>query len=308
MNILGCEVQVSTLETWSSFFVFTLEPIFLTRANQHLLPNELRIELMEQKRLVMREDFEATLEYRDAYLTYSVSIEARFVALLKPKEFRALPREIQVELMTLQRQLGRGQFFDLEFVRTVLGEIPALLEPDIFMDQFVLRHDVWNSFTPEIRHRWLAAYVSLERQNCLSSTMPENTWAELPEQICRLAGIFSSSSGANCFATVIAGLTPNLLESTQISNLWMLEHEFLAALATRGFHDAGTLERSVKPNSVIVWLHSSGKPIHACLVLEFGLVLNKDAQSWFAPRQLLRLEDVLKSWQEDSIEVRVWTR
>jgi hypothetical protein len=306
MNILGCEVPVSTLEAWSKIFVFELEPIFLTRENQHLLPNELRIELMDQTRLIRRQDFKATLEYRDSYLTYLIPKEAEFVALLNPEEFRALPREIQETLIQLQTQFGRGQIYELEFVRDVLGVIPSFLEQDIFADRFVLHFDIWNAFTPEIRDRWMVACVSLERLNCLSSLMPENTWSELPKQVRALAGTFSSSSGANCFATVIAGLTQDFLESTRISNLWMLENEFLKALETRGFHDVGTLELPVKPNSVITWLNAKGTNIHACLMLEFGLVLNKDAQSWFAPRQILKLEDVLESWAEDAFEVRVW--
>jgi hypothetical protein len=134
MNILGCEVQAATLEAWSSFFVFPLEPIFLTRVTQHLLPNDLRIELMDQRRLLRREDFETTLEYRDAYLTYAVSNDVQFMALLKPDEFRALPREIQGDLMALQKQLGRGQLYELKFVRDLFGEIPTKLEPDIFAD------------------------------------------------------------------------------------------------------------------------------------------------------------------------------
>jgi hypothetical protein len=306
MNILGCEVPVSTLEVWSSFFVFPLEPIFLTRATQHLLPNELRIELMDQLHLLRRADFETTLEYRDAYLTYSVSKEAELMALIKPEEFRAFPREIQAELMALQTQLERGQIYKLEFVRDILGEIPASLEPDIFAGQFALRHDVWNHFTPEIQYHWMAAYVSLERQNCLSSLMPENSWVALPKQVRSLTGTFSNSSGANCFATVIAGLTTDLPESQRIAQQWMLEHEFLEALESLGFHDAGKLELPVKPNSILTWWNSRGKIIHACLVLEFDLVFNKDAQSWFAPRQIQQLEDVLESWSEDAIEVRIW--
>ena len=85
----------------------------------------------------------------------------------------------------------------------------------------------------------------------------------------------------------------------------MLEHEFLEALEIRGFRDSGKLELPVKPNSVITW--HTDRTIHACLVLEFDLVLNKDAQSWFAPRQILRLESVLKSWEQDASDVRVWT-
>jgi hypothetical protein len=118
----------------------------------------------------------------------------------------------------------------------------------------------------------------------------------------------SSLIKPNCaLMTVISGLTPDLLESTRISNLWKLEFEFLAELSARGFYDAGKLELPVKANSVITWLNSSGKIIHACLMLEFGLVLNKDAQSWFASRQILKLEDVLESWTGDAFEVWVWS-
>ncbi len=296
MNILGCEVSVLTLEGWSGFFVFELEPFFLLSESRALLSNS-----------QPRAELKPSLELADAYLTYLVSKEAQFVALLKPNEFRALPREAQNDLMAVQKQLGRGQFYELEFVRNVLGEIPVFLEPDVVADQFVLRHDVWIAFTPEIRFRLMVDYVSLERQDCLSSITPENTWAAIPEQVRRLAGTFSSASGANCFATVIAALTPDLLESQRISNLWMLECEFLESLQAQGFHDAGKLKLPIKPNSVLTWWNPSGNVIHACLMLEFGLALNKDAQSWFTPRQILRLEDVLKSWSQDQCEVRVWT-
>jgi hypothetical protein len=306
MNILGCEVPISTLETWVRFFVFNLEPVFLTREAQEFLPMAVWSDLVDQMRLIPRRDFAATLEYRDAYLTYLIPKEAEFVALLEAQDFRAFPRDVQESLIQLQIQFGRGQIYDLEFVHGVLGEIQTALEPDIFAERFVLHFDTWNAFSTEVRHRWIAAYVSLDHINCLSSLMPENTWAELPEQVRALAGTFSSTSGANCFATVIAGLTPDLLESTRIAKTWMLEHEFLEALETRGFHDAGKLELPVKPNSVITWLNSSRTNIHACLMLEFGLVLNKDAQSWFAPRQILKLEDLLKSWAADASEVRVW--
>ena len=295
MKILGCEVPNATLEAWSQIFVFEKEPFYLTLESRDLLPD-----------VILRSEMKSSLEFADAYLTFSVAPEAEFVAFLEPQEFRALSRETQKILIELQIQFGRGQIYDLEFVRMVLEEIPAFLKPDIYGDNFALHVDTWNAFTPETRHRWLAAYVSIDRADCLSSIMPENTWSQLEEQVRVLAGTFSSSSGANCFATVIAGLTPDLPESNRISQTWMLEYEFLDALEIRGFRDAGKLEFAVHAGSVITW-HTT-KLIHACLTLEFGLALNKDAQSWFAPRQILTLESIMQSWSEDAKDVRVWWR
>ncbi len=297
MKILACEVPTSTLEAWSKIFVFQSEPFYLTAESRELLLNT-----------IPRSKLKPSLEFSDAYFTYSIPAEANFVAKLESQEFRSLPQELQTKLIAFQIEFHRGQIYDLAFARGVLGDIPAFLEPDIFEDKFVLHFDVWNAFAPGIRFKWLAAYVSIDREDCLSSSLPKNTWAQLPAQVRALAGRFSNSSGANCFATVIAGLTPDLLESQMVAQEWMWSPDFLQALQKLGFHDAGFLENPVKPGSVLIWSNEHGIQIHACLTLEFGLVLNKDAQSWFAPRQICTLESILKSWAEDASDVRVWTR
>ena len=58
---------------------------------------------------------------------------------------------------------------------------------------------------------------------------------------------------------------------------------------------------------VIVWFDSSDLAQHACAVIAPGLVLNKDAQRWSAPRQILKLESVLEHWAETQLEVRVFS-
>jgi hypothetical protein len=295
VNILGCEVPNSTLEAWSNFFVFLAEPFYLDLESRDWLPNT-------KPRL----QFKPSLEFSDAYLTYSIPTEASFIATLEPQEFRALSPVLQTKLVALQIQFHRGQIYSLEFLRAVLGEIPAWLGVDIFDQKFVLHLDTWNAFTPEIRYKWLTAYVSIDREQCRSSVVPKDVWAQLSAQVRALAGTFSCSSGANCFATVIAGLTPDLKESQRISRTWMLEHEFLAALETRGFRDVGQLEFPVQPHSVITW--HTDRTIHGSLVLGHDLVLNKDAQSWFAPRQLRSLENVLEAWAQDASDVRMWIK
>ena len=59
---------------------------------------------------------------------------------------------------------------------------------------------------------------------------------------------------------------------------------------------------------VIVWFDSSNLAQHACAVIAPGLVLNKDAQRWGAPRQILTLESVLENWEEDQLELRVFSK
>jgi hypothetical protein len=56
---------------------------------------------------------------------------------------------------------------------------------------------------------------------------------------------------------------------------------------------------------VIVWRDSSGTWVHACAALGDGLVLNKDSQAWYSPRQMLTVDAVLERWREDGLEVTV---
>jgi hypothetical protein len=81
MNILGCEVSISTFEAWSEIFVFEREPLFLNIATRETLPSS-----------ISRTELKCSLEFADAYLTYLIPKTAEFVASLKPEEFRSLPR------------------------------------------------------------------------------------------------------------------------------------------------------------------------------------------------------------------------
>jgi hypothetical protein len=79
----------------------------------------------------------------------------------------------------------------------------------------------------------------------------------------------------------------------------------LAGLRSREFRERS---RDAQPGDVLVWFDSSVQPQHACTVIAPGLVLNKDAQRWSAPRQVLGLEHVLENWSENRLDIRVFSR
>ena len=49
---------------------------------------------------------------------------------------------------------------------------------------------------------------------------------------------------------------------------------------------------------VFVW-RDGDRVQHAAVSLGKDYVLHKEAQGWFAPRQVMRLGDVLERWQDD---------
>jgi hypothetical protein len=292
-TVLGCQVDNTTLETWAKILVFAQEPIFLS--------NELREKLPESVNVISRDEFKrrnGPLEFDDAYLTYSVG-DAPWVALLEPASFRNLEPALQLEIMTLQADLGRGQIHTLEFAQEILGSECSKLEPDVFADRVAIRFDSWWSLSRTNRENWLEAVMI---ENGLQAILLETVTRPI---IRELANSFATSSGPNCFATALASVTEDLVEARAISLLWLHQEPFLAGLRTRGFQEN---TRDAQPGDVIVWFNSSNLAQHACSVIAPGLVLNKDAQRWGAPRQILKLESVLEHWAEDQLEVRVFSK
>ena len=50
--------------------------------------------------------------------------------------------------------------------------------------------------------------------------------------------------------------------------------------------------------AVLLWRDHESVLQHAAVSLGDGLVFHKEAQTWWTPRQVVRLEDVFDRWQE----------
>ncbi len=316
-KIVGCRVETSTLEAWSRHLVFEREPIFLTDA---------ALEWLEPEMLALtRSEFTALsaslgLAFKDAYRTYSVSNDATRVMLFTSEEFHLLSLESRARLMRLQTQLDRGQVYPIAFVERVLAEFPSamgFLESDTFDTDagphVGLRSDAWWRLSARVRYAWLAQFVSQDRSVCLSARlsarMLHGITGKHPSIVAELIGSFASRSGPNCFATTLAAVTNSLTIARSIAGLWLPAEAFLRELTAREYHPRAPLQNaSLEPSDVIIWFDADHRARHACYALTPEMVLNKDAQAWYAPRQLLPLETVLDTWREDGLDAWIYSR
>ena len=172
----------------------------------------------------------------------------------------------------------------------------------MFADRVAIRSDAWWSLSKTARHDWLEAVVT---EDGLQAVPLETISHPLNASTREFANSFAASSGPNCFATALACVTNNLDEARAISLLWLHQEPFLQGLNARGY---AITAKEPQTGDVIVWFDSSDLAQHACAVIAPGLVLNKNAQRWSAPRQILKLESVLENWLEDQLEVRVFSR
>lgn len=294
--MLGLPLSDATLEAWSRIVCFDLEPLFLHE--------DLRARFEGRAVLMTRAEFGAwarsmSLEYADAYLPWRVA-DARAVALLPSVEVAALEPELRAALNEAQVRFKRGLIVELERARE-FGIANRFLERDSVQDSFLLRRDAWDALPRNAQFAWLEWFVTQDPPSCLSSSVPGRTRHHIALE---LTG-WLPSSGANCFATVLAYLTADPLQRRTVAGLWLQAATFERTLQARGLREQA-FSADLESGAVIGWRDQACNLAHACVYIGDGLVLNKDAQSWYAPRQILALETVLERWREDGLETRVW--
>ncbi len=234
------------------------------------------------------------LEYLDAYAPWSVPARAQHVALLEPDDISMLNPSTRMALNRAQIEFNRGSVYPLKMARDFA--IPTeFLERDTIDDQFLLRFDAWHALPEAAQFDWLQCYVNSDGLTSLESRHP-------------LIG-FSANSGPNCFATTLAAIEPNQTEALKVAQTWLHQPKFLQKLENLNYNAPQPYDGSpLPPRAVLLFKDSNGLIVHAAAHLENNLMLNKDAQSWHRPRQVLKLEDLLERWAEDRLELWLATK
>jgi hypothetical protein len=304
MKFLGIPVSNKLFKTWSKTLVYPVAPFFMTEA---LKPRVTSLHLT-------RSEFRNTIQdssFHDSYTTYAIGLEASWVALLGNEELQKFSEEVRLELLQLQTKLGRGQIYAFDDYKEFLQEGEFEQAQTYTFDfegkmMLELNHNLWYGFSFETQKRWLEKFISEDRQNCLSSTLTKSEWRRINKHypaVKHLVG-FSDRSGPNCFATTLAAVL-DVVQAKSVSSLWLQSETFLHEIQGRGYQKTELEANNHLPEgSILIWQNGKGLQ-HTCFYLGDGWVINKNAQAWFAPRQILRLESVLEAWQDFQICIYV---
>jgi len=145
-------------------------------------------------------------------------------------------------------------------------------------------------------HRWptgrierdlstVVRYVERGRRASRHHEISDQQWSTaanvLPDAR-QLAGTFASSSGPNCFSTVMAaaGVTDATDEWMQVGPF----EQWLEKATAPGGSDG-------QPGTVLVWRDDAGVPAHAAVTIGAGWFLHKPSQGWMSPRLVLNIQD-----------------
>ena len=286
MMVAGCELTSSTFSCWQQHFVPAAQPFFVSKSLSQKLPAWPRF---------TREEFGrsgVSLSLHDTFTTYNVSKDAVWVVWLTQGAFSSLFPTVQAALLAEQRDFGRGGVFSVDEIVDIL-KTETLTIPNL-NGLFVWWPELWARLSEGEKCAVLRAFAETDRLPCRRRDLEPDDWERVARVLPRaheLAGTFLPDSGGNCLATVMAAFGV-----PAVAELWIHPEPFERWLKV--FSPLPDIVVEPVLGDVLVW-RDGDRVQHAAVSLGEGYVLHKEAQGWFAPRQVMRLEDVLERWQDD---------
>ena len=172
---------------------------------------------------------------------------------------------------------------------------------------FLLDTAVWERLTSALRRGWLLDFVQ-QQQPPYPTIALQSVPSPIVGSVRLLANTFAAHSGPNCFATMLAPVSEQEAAET-IGAQWLHAALFLDGIAAQGYRpQPGMTGSPLLRDAILLWCDAQCAPQHACYLIGDGIVLNKNSQAWYHPRELAALADVLAYWSDEPLELVVYTR
>jgi hypothetical protein len=290
VTFAGCPVDPALFAAWEQHWAHRAQPFFVSDTLVRRLPPWPRFTRGEFRQSGI------PLSLHDTFKTYDV-VEPPWVLWLTYEAFAELGYAEQDDLLQEQRVFRRAGVFHLDELagRADITKIAPLVTGAYF----VWWPRFWKSLQKTERYRVLRAFVESDRLPCRRSELSPAAWRRVAMRLPGardVAGSFLPDSGGNCLATVMAAFG-----ASAVADRWIHPEPFerwLGRASRLSEHSAQPPLRSADLGRVLVWRDEHARVQHAAVSLGAGYILHKEAQGWYAPRQVSSLEDVWARWQD----------
>ncbi len=284
MTFAGCFLEHGTFVHWQRHFAPPIQPFFVS--------DTLAQRLLAWPRFTRQEFGKSgvSLSLHDTFTTYEVAAEASWVMWLTYEAFSSLGDTEKLSLLKEQRTFGRGGVVHLTEVAGLLE--PHKLEAETVDGLFVWWPQLWARLGEAEKQGVLRTFIETDRLPCKRGELTHRDWQRIGKRLPEartLAGSFLPDSGGNCFATVMAAFG-----APAVAEVWMHPEPFMRWLGGFALTDSAPPELG----DVLIWFGGNAHVQHAAVSLGRDFVLHKEAQSWAAPRQVMKLGDALTRWQD----------
>jgi hypothetical protein len=287
VQVFGIEVDQSLARCWRGWLAPPAQPFYLDagQAEAYGVTGSLPVPQL-------------SAELRDTFAAWRVARGLNLIWLEEPV-FYDLPRRVRARLVRAQVEHRRGL---VPTVRQWSGSGPvdaAGLRGQADGHRFVWWPSMLKAADDSVTGLIISRNDALlpSQHTAVTATGWKAAGHALPRAE-ELAGTFACGSGPNCFGTVMAAAGVDGAAAT-----WMLQEPFETWLreSTRAGGD------DERPGTVIVWRDTAGTARHAAVTLGGGWGLHKPSQSWWTPRKVLAVRDIIRGNRTTGLRIHRYT-
>ncbi|KMP15521.1 hypothetical protein TU49_26670 [Bacillus cereus] len=300
------QIEINILNKWIKQFLPEYDLFFFPKKYGAVVKHFTSNTLLMPKEEFSNHTIFNNINSRNSYQVWNIHKDIQFVCVANPSLIMQWDKETRESIFRIQFEVNRGSIYEWDMIECVLEDIPSPSSKTAILQHvspysftydskryISMQKSLWDNLHKEFQYKFL---LLLTKQFVYQTSLSK-------EQIKKFENSFSSVNGANCLAATLASICSEKSEAKWIITKWVHDNSFLKGLQIKQYRLKSASIDSLQPSDILVWKNEKNKVLHASFHLGGGYFFNKNGQSFFNPWQLVHIESLLNTWENEPIEV-----
>ncbi|MGK8829081.1 hypothetical protein ACRS8Y_03755 [Bacillus paranthracis] len=310
------QIEINILNKWIKQFLPEYDLFFFPKKYGAVVKHFTSNTLLMPKEEFSNHTIFNNINSRNSYQVWNIHKDIQFVCVANPILIMQWDKETRESIFRIQFEVNRGSIYEWDMIECVLEDIPSPSSKTAILQHvspysftydskryISMQKSLWDNLHKEFQYKFL---LLLTKQFVYQTSLSKEQIKKFENSFPHIApyfNSFSSVNGANCLAATLASICSEKSEAKWIIMKWVHDNSFLKGLQIKQYRLKSASIDSLQPSDILVWKNEKNKVLHASFHLGGGYFFNKNGQSFFNPWQLVHIESLLNTWENERIEV-----
>ncbi|PWN75186.1 hypothetical protein [Bacillus paranthracis] len=310
------QIEINILNKWIKQFLPEYDLFFFPKKYGAVVKHFTSNTLLMPKEEFSNHTIFNNINSRNSYQVWNIHKDIQFVCVANSSLIMQWDKETRESIFRIQFEVNRGSIYEWDMIECVLEDIPSPSSKTAILQHvspysftydskryISMQKSLWDNLHKEFQYKFL---LLLTKQFVYQTSLSKEQIKKFENSFPHIApyfNSFSSVNGANCLAATLASICSEKSEAKWIITKWVHDNSFLKGLQIKQYRLKSASIDSLQPSDILVWKNEKNKVLHASFHLGGGYFFNKNGQSFFNPWQLVHIESLLNTWENERIEV-----
>lgn len=310
------QIEINILNKWIKQFLPEYDLFFFPKKYGAVVKHFTSNTLLMPKEEFSNHTIFNNINSRNSYQVWNIHKDIQFVCVANPSLIMQWDKETRESIFRIQFEVNRGSIYEWDMIECVLEDIPSPSSKTAILQHvspysftydskryISMQKSLWDNLHKEFQYKFL---LLLTKQFVYQTSLSKEQIKKFENSFPHIApyfNSFSSVNGANCLAATLASICSEKSEAKWIITKWVHDNSFLKGLQIKQYRLKSASIDSLQPSDILVWKNEKNEILHASFHVGGGYFFNKNGQSFFNPWQLVHIESLLNTWENERIEV-----